>query len=105
MTKILESKDRRLLFTDCPASIEGVSGLPDQIEIELHYTDRFKNGGCTNGIVLDNVIIPTIVKACNEHEDLKQLACKLMRALEDGETDFFELRDEFRNLIQGGAIV
>ncbi len=63
--------NRRLIVSDLPPTIDGLRNDLESLEITIQYTDPNPCGNGAKAIVLDNVIIPAIVKALNSKPRVK----------------------------------
>ena len=72
---------RQILFSHLPSGTVDISGRtlpnPFTMETEIRYTGH---PYAFDDAVLDSVVIPAIVRACNSHKDLLE-ACKFLRPL------------------------
>ena len=57
---IVERRNRTLYLSGLPDTVDGITGLPTTLEIEISYAG---DPNCFKAISLDNVVIPAIVKA------------------------------------------
>ena len=62
-----QDNTRGVQVTDLPGKIEEIRNDLDSVEIDIRYRG---DSNCMQGIVLDNVVIPGIIKAVNCHDRL-----------------------------------
>ena len=60
--------ERRIRLTDLPVKADVISGLPEELEISVRYTDDDPSSVLMKAILLDTVVIPAIVSALNNHK-------------------------------------
>ncbi len=70
--RLYPGSGRRLKFTDLPDTVEDLAGLPE-LEVDIRYTGESSG---RKAIVLDNAIIPELVRRVNGFEALLT-ACRI----------------------------
>ena len=72
-----QDNTRGVQVTDLPEAIEDLKNTLDGVEIDIRYRG---DSTCMQGIVLDNVVIPGIIKAVNCHDDMVDALNVFIRA-------------------------